>query len=681
MIFQSLTISNLFSYHGENRFDLAPPTPATGNIVVITGRNGYGKTSFLNSVKLLFGGVTEQLKGGVQRGSSLREKDFVLGIDTVSRSWWGILNHKARLHGETRCSVSAVLIDKQGEETKVRRSWDLRNDNFKDRLDVSAPRVPALSGDDAKEHLSRLLPLDYIPFFFFDAEEVGYLAEANRNQIIEKMEQLLDIRPVDNMKEYLDDIRREWSRDALDSKTKEDLLKAEHQYEELQLSASNLKQEQDRVEGLIEEVEDEIRQLRRNVQLLRGTGTIENSSRLQAEKQKEEERLAEALSDLSAAFEHDAFLRINPQLAKEAMMVAEGCATSRNNATSELLASLKKPLNDVFITPPYPNNRLMDSQVRFYQTRISKLLDARDIECDQGSVFHMETGRAKKLAALLATCQPGHRPGDTLREHLERAQKADKARAKADNELQNVRDLSEEDKIRLERLQHDLDQKESDLLEQRDHARNIDHKLAIARREIGPLEKQIESLRDKAKYSAVVRARLSLLKQMRDLLDAYKKKLKEEMRGELENAFNKHIKALLDSNALVHSARVDESFQLSYRDAVDNRIAMSSLSAGMKQLAATALLWALKDASGSDLPVIIDTPLGRIDRNHQDNLLTRYYPHASQQVILLPTDSELDERKSRLLAPHIYRTFHLNNPSGEETSFELIEPTPEAAHG
>jgi len=678
MIFQSLTINNLFSYHGEKRFDLSPPAQAEGNIVVIMGRNGYGKTSFLNSVKLLFVGVSRELRGSVQRGSPLHEKGFVRGN---KGSWWGILNHKARLDGETRCSVSAVLIDEEGQETKVCRSWDLRNDNYKDRLDVSAPRMRPLSGDQAKQYLSRLLPLDYIPFFFFDAEEVGYLAEANRNQTIEKMEQLLNIRPVDNMKACLDDIDKEWSRDALDLITKENLLKAEHRYDELQLAVSNLTQERERADGHIEELEDEIRHLERNIQLLRGTGTIENSSRLQTEKSKEEERLGEALTALSEAFEHDAFLRVNPQLARDAMMVAESCAASRSNATSELLTSLKDPLNEVFITPPYPDNRLTENQVRFYQRRISKLLDARDVECDQESLFHMETGRAKKLAALLATYQPEHRPGDTLYEQIERAQKADRARSKADNELQNVRQLSDDDKIRLEQLQHDLEQKGNDLLNQRDRVRAIDHKLAIARREAGPLEKQIDSLREKAKKSAAARARLRLLKQMRRLLDAYKQKLKEEMRSALEIAFNKHIKQLLDSNTLVHRARIDEFFQLSYRDAADNEIAMSSLSAGMKQLAATALLWALKDASGRHLPVIIDTPLGRIDRSHQDNLLTRYYPQASQQVILLPTDSELDERKHRLLAPYIYRTFHLNNPSGEETTFELIEPTLEAAHG
>ncbi|MGZ8227675.1 MAG: hypothetical protein ACXWT3_13725, partial [Methylococcaceae bacterium] len=52
--------------------------------------------------------------------------------------------------------------------------------------------------------------------------------------------------------------------------------------------------------------------------------------------------------------------------------------------------------------------------------------------------------------------------------------------------------------------------------------------------------------------------------------------------------------------------------------------------------------------------------------------LNRYYPHAAMQVILLPTDSELDERKRQLLAPYIYREYQLHNEDGNNTHIELM---------
>ena len=40
---------------------------------------------------------------------------------------------------------------------------------------------------------------------------------------------------------------------------------------------------------------------------------------------------------------------------------------------------------------------------------------------------------------------------------------------------------------------------------------------------------------------------------------------------------------------------------------------------------------------------MIDTPLGRLDGSHREHLLDRYFPYASHQVVLLSTDTEIDD--------------------------------------
>lgn len=672
MIFKSITLDNLFSYHGPTRFDLAPAPGDQGNIAVIMGRNGHGKTSFLNSVKLLFGGVTKELREAVQvqRDRGLQEKGFVLG----DRDWWGILNHKARAAGDKRCAISAVLLDDNGQEIEVVRSWDLSNSNYRSKLQISAPRKPPLESDVAQQYLSQLLPLDYIPFFFFDAEEVGYLAEANRSQTIEKMELLLNIRPADNLRDSLKEIRSNWSQQALDRNAQLDLMKAENRRNELRMQLDGWLQEKEDVAAEVENIQDDLRQTEQKIGLLRGTGSIESTARLETEKTKESERLAEALSALSAAFEHDAFLRLNAPLAHQAFLAAQGCAASQSNTISELLQSLKDPLKNIFVSPPYPpDSRLTEAQVRFYQARVVKLLDASDVAPEAENLFRMDTGQAQKLANLLTVYQSQRLPEETLREHMERALAADKALVAADSELQSVSQLSEDNKLRLKQLDHDRQRLENTRRDKQDRLRDIENELKTAKREITIQEDLIGQLQGRAKNSALARSRVALLDNMLGLLEAYKQQVKQQKRAALERAFNKHLARLLDSNALIHNVHIDEDFLLSYHDQAGAEVPMSSLSAGMKQLAATALLWALKDASERRLPVIIDTPLGRIDRQHQENLLTRYYPQAGAQVILLPTDSELDERKHRILAPHIYREFHLHNPTGEDTRVETLE--------
>jgi DNA sulfur modification protein DndD len=56
MIFESIRLTNLFSYYGEQEIDLGTPVPGR-NVCLIMGRNGFGKTSLLNSLKLLFTGA------------------------------------------------------------------------------------------------------------------------------------------------------------------------------------------------------------------------------------------------------------------------------------------------------------------------------------------------------------------------------------------------------------------------------------------------------------------------------------------------------------------------------------------------------------------------------------------------------------------------------------------------
>lgn len=82
------------------------------------------------------------------------------------------------------------------------------------------------------------------------------------------------------------------------------------------------------------------------------------------------------------------------------------------------------------------------------------------------------------------------------------------------------------------------------------------------------------------------------------------------------------------------------------------------LSAGERQVFAVALLWALGRTSGRPLPVIIDTPLARLDSDHRRLLVERYLPFASHQVLVLSTDTEVDEAAFAALEPamsHAYR--------------------------
>lgn len=85
----------------------------------------------------------------------------------------------------------------------------------------------------------------------------------------------------------------------------------------------------------------------------------------------------------------------------------------------------------------------------------------------------------------------------------------------------------------------------------------------------------------------------------------------------------------------------------------------ASLSAGEKQLMVISLLWALGRCSKKKLPLIIDTPLSRLDSAHRSSVIQTYFPQASDQTIILSTDTEIDQSYYELMRPNIGDEFTL----------------------
>ena len=96
-----------------------------------------------------------------------------------------------------------------------------------------------------------------------------------------------------------------------------------------------------------------------------------------------------------------------------------------------------------------------------------------------------------------------------------------------------------------------------------------------------------------------------------------------------------------------------------YRDNNNNLVELSVLSAGEKQLMVIATLWALAECSGKKLPIIIDTPLARLDSIHRISLIEKYFPNASDQTIILSTDSEINKEYYEKIKPYVSNEFTL----------------------
>lgn len=84
-------------------------------------------------------------------------------------------------------------------------------------------------------------------------------------------------------------------------------------------------------------------------------------------------------------------------------------------------------------------------------------------------------------------------------------------------------------------------------------------------------------------------------------------------------------------------------------------------SAGENQIFATALIAGLAEVSGVRAPLVVDTPLGRLDSKHRENIFKFWIGNSGRQVILLSQDKEIDFEFFNRIHKHVCATYLLEH--------------------
>lgn len=137
----------------------------------------------------------------------------------------------------------------------------------------------------------------------------------------------------------------------------------------------------------------------------------------------------------------------------------------------------------------------------------------------------------------------------------------------------------------------------------------------------------------------------------------------------VESEFIQSFKHLARKNDININAKIEpHTFSVTLLNDFGNEIPKESLSAGERQIYAIAMLDALAKTSGRKLPIIIDTPLGRLDSKHRKKLVENYFPSASHQVIILSTDTEIGKTYLASLDEHISHKIMLDYDGSDGSS-------------
>ena len=185
------------------------------------------------------------------------------------------------------------------------------------------------------------------------------------------------------------------------------------------------------------------------------------------------------------------------------------------------------------------------------------------------------------------------------------------------------------------------------------------------------LKKELGKLTIQEHKNHLANEKIKTLRSIIEVSSIMKKKIKTDKRENLEESINIKFKQLKKEGYEADKIILDENFNINLYDVDGNAMDILSSSSGQKQIIATALIWGISEYIAEDIPMIIDTPLGRLDEKNQSLILNKFYPEVSKQVIILPTPSELKHDGFKTLTQHVSQTFILNN-AGSATSVKEV---------
>jgi DNA sulfur modification protein DndD len=179
---------------------------------------------------------------------------------------------------------------------------------------------------------------------------------------------------------------------------------------------------------------------------------------------------------------------------------------------------------------------------------------------------------------------------------------------------------------------------------------------------------------------AVAQKTIEGMSQARSLRSTTKARLCED----LESIFNLSIERLRDKLRDTVQARADEAFhkmttQAAYRGLEINRNYGLSIiddlgrkvtvrSAGAEQVVALSLIDGLNRTGRAAGPVVMDTPFGRLDLKHRDNILT-YLPDATSQFVLLVHSGEIRPQTDlAAIAPRIGAVYKIKEINARQST-------------
>lgn len=642
------------------------PTSENQNLTVIQGANGAGKTNLLNAITWCLYGKEKHLEE--------KYKGYPL-VNTMT------LNE---LEPGKKCNVGVIvqMKDEDGKKIIVGRSRkfqkleDGKMIKLKDPLsnspDGSTFRMiqqvekDMVDTKDPEYVLNRLIPESIEEYFFFDGERLNdYFRATSGEKIREAVFKISQLGLLENAIEHLENKKKDFVRRAgkLGSKAeeiREELDEDEKLLKEYKKELNSLKEQKEEAQKKEDEYSKKLR-----------TSSIPDVRELEKERVEIEEELDKSEERIKE-LEKDKF----NYLIKIAPLIFSYVSIIR---MKELIGRGKEAGD---IPPDYKKNFL------------EKLLEKG--ECICGTDIFKENGCRKNVEKLLRECDDiSNISGELTEEYINLRSIIDDLKGFRKKQIsygKGIKEIEEDRKRKSERLKKicekiggsDIEQIkrwEYKLTEYKEIKNGLVEKMAERKYHIEEKERRINKLNrlfdgelKKQERHQKLRKVLSFCDRSLYALKKIKNEIMKDIRKEIEKKTKTQFLDLIWKKETYRDVKIDEDYHISVLDQYGME-GIGTLSAGERQALALSFIAALNSVSGFDVPIIIDTPLGRMSKEPKKNIasnLPKYFK--GKQVSLLVTDEEYTPEVRDKLSTRVGKEYVINFKETKEGGEAKVVP-------
>jgi len=699
MKIKTIEINNFRIYRGHNIIDVIPEQDK--NIIIVSGRNGYGKTTFLMSlVWCMYGKQMIEV-------DELYKYEIINKQRTYQNYMVSSINRLARVEGEHNFSVSITFtelnipIDIPCKELKITRSFNTLTqvEELEILINGSVNEIISTYGNDKStqektkknsyENFIRdfVLPKEIAKFFFFDAEKIVSLAEINtpeqRRQLSTALSEVIGIKKYENLKEHVSGLHLNLKKASATPEQRMRLNQLNTTIDNNVLLINTLKekiQDLDRENG---ELNYDWKIIDAKLMSIGHTITEEEYEKMKlqlSELQHKKKTLSDQIKNYYEIIPFgivgekllEVFTQINQEFDFEkSKYIHDNVENKTNQIVNDLYNDYnkeKQKQTEYFFHADFE---------LFLMNTIKKLIKKHvfpdDIELPLGftPIHHFSKSDKQKLDNLinhlkfsfkeeLKRISSEHTQAIYEIQQLER--KKSGAETKMQNEIINdLRKKRSEIDLKIKKNEAEIQKSNFEIERLTEENKNL-------KRDRTELAKTIESS-DKNKNKEYLYKKLinELNFQIRNCQSVKQKSLENRMLNSIKQLM--HMKLVEKVQINIENEFVDVKL-INHRG---EEITKESLSKGQQQIYASALLKSLVEESEINFPVFIDSPMQKFDETHSENIIRHFYPNVSEQVVIFPLiNKELTFKEYQILKPSVAKTYLINNINADKSEFQQV---------